>query len=104
MTADAEIARLQNRKALFLRAVQRMEGHITGVIKSLDLDAKDAYQKLKGNLVTFTLKRNPPTVAIQDESAVPARFKSITITLPAELWEEACIRSTWPLGLVCWIR
>ncbi len=88
--ADAEIARLQARKAFFLRAVERMEGYITGVIKSLDLDAKGAYQKLKGNLVTFTLKRNPPTVAIQDEAAVPARFKSITITLPAEVWEEAC--------------
>jgi hypothetical protein len=88
--ADAEITRLQARKAFFLRAVERMEGYITTVIKSLDLDAKGAYQKLKGNLVTFSLKRNPPTVAIQDETAVPTRFESITITLPAEMWEEAC--------------
>jgi len=87
---QAEVARLQKRKVFFERNVERMEQYVTRVIKSLDLDDKGAYQKLPGTIVTFALKRNPPAVAIQDEAAVPARCKSITVTMPAQAWEDLC--------------
>jgi hypothetical protein len=87
---QAEVARLQKRKAHFERNVERMEQYVTGVIKSLDPDEKGAYQKLPGTIVTFSLKRQPPSVAIQDEAAVPARCKSITVTMPAKVWEDLC--------------
>jgi hypothetical protein len=86
--AKAEIVRLQERKAWFERATERMEGYVINVIESLGRDAKGKYQKLEGRTVTFGIKDCPPSVEIQDEAAVPADYKAITITMPALKWEE----------------
>ena len=85
--AKAEIVRLQERKAWFEHAVERMEGYVINVIESLGRDAKGKHQKLEGRTVTFGIKDCPPSVEIQDEAAVPADYKAITITMPALVWE-----------------
>ena len=85
--AAAEIKRLQERKAWFERAIERMEGHVINVIESLGRDAKGKYPKLEGRTVTFGIKDCPPSVEIQDEAAVPSDYKAITITMPALRWE-----------------
>jgi hypothetical protein len=86
--AKAEIARLQERKAWFERAIERMEGYVINVIESLGRDAKGKYPKLEGRTVTFGIKDCPPSVEIQDEAAVPSDYKAITITMPALKWES----------------
>jgi hypothetical protein len=86
--AKAEIARLQERKVFFERAVEKMEGYVINVIESIGLDAKGKYPKLEGRTVTFSIKDCPPSVAIQDEAAIPSDYKAITITMPALQWEE----------------
>jgi hypothetical protein len=86
--AKAEIVRLQERKAWFERAIERMEGYVINVIESLGRDAKGKYPKLEGRTVTFSIKDCPPSVEVQDEAAVPSDYKAITITMPALKWEE----------------
>jgi hypothetical protein len=85
--AKAEIARLQERKAFFERATEKMEGYVIRVIESIGPDAKGKYPKLEGRTVTFSIKDCPPSVAIQDEAAIPSDYKAITITVPALKWE-----------------
>lgn len=85
--AKAEIARLQERKAFFERAIEKMEGYVINVIESIGPDAKGKYPKLEGHTVTFSIKDCPPSVEIQDEAAVPSDYKAITITMPALKWE-----------------
>jgi len=85
--AKAEIARLQERKVFFERAVEKMEGYVIHVIESIGPDAKRKYAKLEGHTVTFSIKDCPPSVEIQDETAVPSDYKAVTITMPALKWE-----------------
>ena len=86
--AQKEIERLQERKASYERAIDRMEGYVARVIQSLGTDAKGKWQKLEGNTVSFSLRRNPPSVGIVDETAVPAKLKAVPASLSADLWES----------------
>jgi hypothetical protein len=86
--AKAEIARLQERKAFFERATEKMEGYVIHVIEAIGPDAKGKYPILEGRTVTFSIKDCPPSVEIKDEAAVPADYKAITVTMPALKWED----------------
>jgi len=88
--AAAEIERLEKRKALYDRAVARVEGYVSRIIREKGKGADGKWQKLEGNTHTFSLKGMPPHVEIVDEAAVPTKFKSVSVTLPALLWEEVC--------------
>ena len=88
--AQREIERLQKRTALYQASVERLEGYLTSILHVKGKDAKGKWQKLEGHTHTFSLKNMPPSVAIQDEEAVPAAYKTISITLPAQLWEDLC--------------
>jgi hypothetical protein len=86
--ASAEIKRLQERKQFYDAALDRIEKYVTLTIESLGRDAKGKHQKLEGKTVTFQLKKCPASVEITDESQVPATYKSVTLTLPAVLYDE----------------
>ncbi len=58
--AKAEIARLQERKIFFERAIERMERYVIQVILSIGPDARGKYPKLEGQTMTFSLKDCPP--------------------------------------------
>lgn len=88
LLATSEIDRLKKRKALFEAVVERVELSVVRTIKLLGVDAKGKYKALEGNTVTFSVRRCPPSVSITDEAAVPAQFKTITVTLPALTWES----------------
>jgi hypothetical protein len=86
--ANAEIKRLQERKAAFVRILDRTESYIVRILQSLGQDAKGKWQKLEGRTVTFSLRKQPPSVAIDNESDVPSAYRKATITISAPLWEE----------------
>jgi hypothetical protein len=86
--ASKEIARLQRRRDFFTRTVERLEGYVELILRNLGKDAKGKWTKLEGNNSSFTLKNLPPSTAITDEAAVPKAYKTVTVTLPAPLWEQ----------------
>jgi hypothetical protein len=86
--ADAEIKRLQDRKQTFTRLLDRTEGYMVRVIQSLGQDTKGKWQKLEGRTVTFSLRKQPPSVAIDNEADVPSAYRKATIKIAAPLWEE----------------
>ena len=86
--ATFEIDRLKERKAIYQRALERIEGYVARTIEVLGMDAKGKYRKLEGKTVTFSLARCPPSVELSDEAAVPAEYKSLTLKVPAVVWEK----------------
>src|SRR5215472_14360624 len=86
--ASKEIARLQKRRDFFTRVVERLEGYVELILHNLGKDAKGKWLRLEGNTSSFSLRNLPPSTIITEEAAVPTAFKTLTITLPAALWEQ----------------
>jgi hypothetical protein len=88
--ADAEIKRLQARKQAYTRVLARLESYLVRVLEALGLDSKGRSKKLEGRTVTFSLRRNPPSVVIRDESLIPLSYKTalVTLKLSVEQWNR----------------
>lgn len=89
--ADAEIERLRKRKEVFGKAKDRIEEYVVDFILAMGTDAKGKYRKLEGKTATLSVKRNPPSVELEDEAAVPLEYKdaSISARCPADRWADA---------------
>jgi hypothetical protein len=85
---DAEIKRLQTLKKSFTKAQERMEDYVLRTIQALGADEKGRYRKLEGRTVVFSARPCPASVEVRDEAAIPAEYKTLTITVPATAWEE----------------
>jgi len=57
-------------------------------IENLGTDVKGRYRKLEGKTTTFSLRACPPSVEVTDESAIPAKYKTLLLKLPAVMWEQ----------------
>ncbi len=68
--AAAEVKRLQLRKARFERAGERLAAYVGA---AMELAGKT---RIEGDTTTFKLAKNPPSVLILDEAAVPACYKT----------------------------
>ena len=86
--AKFEIDRLRQRKANFERALERLENYVIETIENLGTDVKGRYRKLEGKTTTFSLRACPPSVEVTDESAIPAKYKTLLLKLPAVMWEQ----------------
>lgn len=85
---SAEIDRLQRLDKAYERAEKRTEDMIRRTILELGPDEKGRYRKLEGKTCTFSIQRNPQAVEITDEQAIASEHKTLTIKLPALVWEE----------------
>jgi hypothetical protein len=85
---EAETKRLRTRKQSFEGAALRMRGYLAFVIESIGKDAKDKYKKLEGNRFSFSLRNNPPSVDVQDEGRLPSQYKSVSVTLSVDAWND----------------
>jgi hypothetical protein len=85
--AHAEVKRLQEREKFFQSAYDKLESYVMRVIDFLGLDGKGKRKKLEGNVITLSLVGCAKRVEVVEESAVPTKYKRITLTLPYETWE-----------------
>jgi|SRR5579883_1423874 len=89
--AHEERQRLADREALYQSALDRLDLYITYTIESLGKEEsgkrKDKWKRLEGKTLTLGLHGCKQSVEVTDEEAVPARFKRVNVTLPAETWE-----------------
>lgn len=72
---DAEIQRLKDRKERVLKVRKRLEQSVMNIMQQRDI------AKLEGKTSTFSLRLNPPSVLIEDESALPPEYKFIEQTM-----------------------
>jgi hypothetical protein len=85
--ADAEIERIQKRKALIARLQEELELHIVGVVERYAKPDRRGIQRLDGNVSSLRIQKNPDSVLIADLGAVPLSFKQALIAMPAHVWE-----------------
>jgi hypothetical protein len=85
--ADAEVERIQKRKRLIARVHQTLESYLVRVIDQFAEPDRRGIKRLEGNFSSMRLQRNPESVVITDDQALPAAWKEIVITMPAYAWE-----------------
>lgn len=68
--------------------IDRLERYVSLVIQQRTTNAKGQYPALEGHTSAMKLKRNPNSLEITDEAAIPAMYKTLTITINAGAWED----------------
>lgn len=84
--AKAEKARINDWQKSLEGGLDRFREYLVRVVSMHGKQPKGA-AKLEGRVGTLTLRKKPDTVNVEDEAAVPADFKAVTVTLPAEMWK-----------------
>ncbi len=85
LLADTEINRLQERKNFFRDAIETLEQYCVHVLEKLP-EPKRGARKLQGSTTTLSLRASTGTI-ITDADAVPAKYKTASVEMPAWQWE-----------------
>ena len=85
--ADAEIERIQKRKASIVRLQEELETYLVQVVEQYAKPNRRGIQRLEGNFSSMRLQKNPDSVLITDLEAVPLAFKQALLAMPAYVWE-----------------
>ena len=85
--ADAEIARIQKRKAFIARVQQELELRAIDVIEQFAEPDRKGIKRLEGNCSSLRIQKNPDSVVVVDPNLVPPAFKAAVITMPAHIWD-----------------
>src|SRR5215471_7862491 len=78
--AAEEAKRLTERRQRFERAAERMRAYVKWTIQNMGQDEQGRWRKLEGRSVSFSLRKLPDILQVDDETAVPAEFKTLVIT------------------------
>src|SRR5436190_3092118 len=84
--ADAEIARIQKRKAFIARVQEELERRAIDVIEQFAIPDRKGVKRLEGNCSSLRIQKNPDSVVVVDPNLVPPAFKAAVITMPAHIW------------------
>ena len=85
--ADAEIERIQKRKASIARLQQELESHLIPVVERYAKPDRRGIQRLEGNVSSLRIQKNPESVLITDLGVLPLAFKQAVLSMPAHVWE-----------------
>ncbi len=85
--ADGEILRLKERKAFIARARGELEAYLVQVVEEFASPDRRGVKRLEGNLSSLRVQRNPDSVVVYDDQALPAAWKDVILTMPACVWE-----------------
>lgn len=85
--AEAEVERIQKRKAFIVRVRVELERYLTQIIERFAVPDRRGIRRLEGNFSSMRIQRNPDSVLIADDQALPVAWKDIVITMPAYSWE-----------------
>src|SRR2546429_8282969 len=83
--ADAEIARIQKRKAFIARVQQELELRAIAVIEEFAVPDRKGIKRLEGNCSSLRIQKNPDSVVVVDPNLVPPAFKAAVITMPTHI-------------------
>ncbi len=85
--ADAEVERIQKRKASIARVQEELEAHLVQVVEQYAKPDRHGIQRLEGNFSSLRIQKNPDSVLITDVGEVPLAFKQVLLAMPAYVWE-----------------
>jgi hypothetical protein len=85
--ADAEIERIEKRKAFIASVQAQLGNYVVRLIEQLAPADRKGIQRLEGNVSSMRIQKNPDSVLIMDLNAIPLAYKHVTVTMPAYVWE-----------------
>lgn len=85
--AEAEIERIQKRKAAIARLQEEVETYLVRVVEQYAKPDRRGVQRLEGNFSSMRIQKNPDSVLINDLGVVPLAFKHASLSMPAAVWE-----------------
>ena len=85
--ADAEIERIEKRKAFIVNVAEQLENYVVQLIEQFAPPDRKGIQRLEGNVSSMRIQKNPDSVLITDLNAIPCAYKHVTLTMPAYVWE-----------------
>ena len=85
--AEAEVERIQKRKAFIVRVRVELERYLTQIIERFAEPDRRGIRRLEGNFSSMRIQRNPDSVLIADEQLLPVAWKDVVLTMPAYSWE-----------------
>jgi len=91
--AKAEIERLKKRAEHMESLSERLRRFAIGAILALGPNDKGKYRTLMGRTISMFIRALPVSVDIRNEEAVPLEHKTVTVRMPATLWERLCATS-----------
>jgi ribosomal 50S subunit-associated protein YjgA (DUF615 family) len=92
--AEAEIERIQKRKALIARVRAELETYLVKIVDQFARPDRRGIKRLEGNVSSLRIQKNPDSVVITDLNAIPLAFKQAVLTMPACVWEALLERLT----------
>ena len=97
--ADAEIERIEKRKALIATVEEQLESYVIQLIEQFAPPDRKGVQRLEGNISSMRIQKNPDSVLVTDLNAIPPAYKHVTLTMPAYVWEALLSTSmAWTTG------
>jgi hypothetical protein len=90
--ADAEIERIEKRKAFIRRVQEELERYVIQVIEEFAAPDRRGVKRLEGNISSMRIQQNPESVLITDLDSIPRAFKQAVLTMPAYAWEALLVR------------
>ena len=94
-TVEGEAAALKLEEQRLADRRKSLENNAKGLKKYLEKSMQDAgMKKIKGQLFSFNIQKNPPSVHIVDESVIPEIF----FTIPQPVLDKAIIKEQLKLG------
>ena len=85
--ADLEIERLKNRRERIARFQAEFEQYLVSLIDQFAIPDRRGVKRLEGNFSSMRIQKNPDSVVITDEKALPVAWKDVVLTMPAHVWE-----------------
>ena len=85
--ADLEIERLKTRRERIARFQAEFEQYLVSLIDQFAIPDRRGVKRLEGNFSSMRIQKNPDSVVITDEKALPAAWKDVVLTMPAHVWE-----------------
>jgi uncharacterized protein with GYD domain len=85
--ADQEIERIRNRRDRIARLQAELEQYVVRVIDQFVVPDRRGVKRLEGNFSIIRIQKNPDSVVITDERALPLALKDAVLTMPAYVWE-----------------
>jgi hypothetical protein len=90
--ADAEIERIEQRKAFIAHVQEELERHVVQLVEQFAVADRRGIQRLEGNISSMRIQKNPDSVLVTDLNAIPSAYKQVILAMPAYVWEALLIR------------
>jgi hypothetical protein len=85
--ADQEIERIKARRDRIAKFQEELEQYVVRVIDQFAVPDRRGVKRLDGNFSSLRIQKNPDSVVITDEKALPLALKDAVLTMPAYVWE-----------------